>query len=105
MSLSRRYSPEWASGDAAMVGMDWSALIPPGVGISAGSLIIQRNTNPPTVSVGDFTTGPVGVTGRATYARLAGGVSGTDYRLVWTANDTDGNVWNRTALMLCAPTS
>jgi hypothetical protein len=36
---------------------------------------------------------------------LTGGVSGTDYQIKWTATDSAGNVWPRTALVLCADTS
>jgi hypothetical protein len=105
MALSRRYSPEWAPGDSALIGLDLSPIIPPGVGLASGSLTIASNTQPP-VSVGsDFTVGSVSVSGRAVYVALTGGVSGTDYALTWSVTDTDGNIWNRTALMLCAPTS
>jgi hypothetical protein len=45
------------------------------------------------------------VRGRALYAMLAGGVAGTDYQLKFTAVDTAGNTWPRTALVLCADTS
>jgi hypothetical protein len=45
------------------------------------------------------------VRGRALYAMLAGGVAGTDYQLKWTALDTAGRTWPRTALVLCADTS
>jgi hypothetical protein len=97
MPVSRRYSPEWAPGDSSMVGMDFSALIPPGAGIAAGSLQVTPTPG--------FTIGPAAVDGRTVYAPLTGGVAGTDYSLTWTVTDTDGNVWNRTAKMLCAPTS
>jgi hypothetical protein len=97
MPVSRRYSPEWAPGDSSMVGMDFSALIPPGAGIAGGSLAVAPNP--------DFVVGPATIDGRTVYAPLTGGVSGTDYSLTWTVTDTDGNTWNRTAKMLCAPTS
>jgi hypothetical protein len=85
--------------------MDFSAVVPPGVGIASGTLTFQTNTVPPTSS-SDFTVtiAPL-ATGRALYATISGGVSGTDYQLTWTAIDTDGNVWPRTSLLLCAPTS
>ena len=45
------------------------------------------------------------VEGRTVYSRLQGGVAGQDYQLRWVIGDTDGNIWTRTALLLCAPTS
>ena len=104
MPISRRYSPEWASGDSSLIGMDFSAMIPPGVCLTSGALAIATNTQPPVAST-DFTIGTPAVSGRTTYAEITGGVAGTDYQLTWTVNDTDGNIFSRTALMLCAPTS
>jgi hypothetical protein len=105
MPLSRRYSPEWAPGETAAIGIDMSQIIPPGVGISSGSLSVATNTVPPQAST-DFTgTGTTQVIGRALYATISGGTSGKDYQFTWQVVDTAGNVWNRTALLLCAPTS
>lgn len=104
MSLSLRYLPEFAPGESSVVGMDFSYLVPPGVGISAGVLQVWTNTVAPVPS-SDFTVGTVGWRGRALYARIEGGVDGTDYQLRWVAQDTNGNRWPRTALMLCADTS
>jgi hypothetical protein len=104
MPLSRRYSPEWAPGEASNIGLDYSFLIPPGVGITSGALSIWTNRVEATPST-DFTVGPVGVRGRTIYASLAGGVEGTDYQLRWIAHDTRGNTWPRTCLLLCAQTS
>ena len=42
---------------------------------------------------------------RALYIGLQGGIDGTDYQLRFTVNDTAGNTWSRTALILCAQTS
>ena len=105
MPISRRYSPEHSPGDTASFGLDLSAIIPVGVGIKSGTLSIQTNTANPANADADWTIGPVGVRGRAIYANLSGGVSGTDYQLQWTAYDTAGNTWRRTALVLCAETS
>ena len=104
MSVSRRYSPEWAPGDQSMIGMDFSAMIPPGVGLTTSVLAVMTNTQPPAATT-DFTIGTTATSGRSTYAELSGGVAGTDYALTWTVGDTDGNTYSRTALMLCAPTS
>lgn len=104
MPLSRRYTPEWAPGEKSGIGLDYSFVIPPGVGIAAGALAVFTNAASPSPS-SDFTIGPVTVDGRTIYAGLSGGVAGTDYQLRWTATDSDGNIWPRTALLLCAQTS
>jgi len=88
-----------------VIGLDYSFVIPVGVGVSGGSLAIFTNTADPQPADADFVAGPVSVRDRAIYCSLSGGVSGRDYQLTWTATDTDGNTWPRTALMLCAPTS
>lgn len=105
MPISRRYSPEFAPGEACSIGLDFSPIIPPGVGIESGTLSVFTNTQPPQDASTDFTISPVEVRGRAIYAMISGGLSGRDYALRWTATDTEGNVWPRTALMLCADTS
>lgn len=104
MSLSLRYTPAFAPGESSIVGMDFSYLVPPGVGIESAALQVFTNTVAPALS-SDFTVGTVGWRGRTLYARLSGGVDGTDYQVRWTATDTNGNIWPRTALMLCAETS
>jgi hypothetical protein len=104
MPISRRYSPEWAPGEATPIGADFSPLVPPGVGLVSGALTIWHNVVPP-VEVTDFAIGPVSVSGRALYTTISGGTEGRDYQLRWVAHDTEGNVWPRTALLLCAQTS
>lgn len=104
MAISRRYTPEHPSGEQCNFGLDYSAVIPPGVGIASGTLSIWTNTVAPVPS-SDWTIGAVAVRGRCLYAPLAGGVAGTDYQLRWVATDTDGNVWPRTVLVLCTDTS
>lgn len=104
MPLSRRYTPEHAPGDACIYGLDFSYIIPPGVGIASGALSIWTNTVAPVESA-DFVIGPVSWRGRTLYANVSGGVDGTDYQVRWRVTDTSGNIWNRTALVLCAETS
>lgn len=104
MPLSRRYTPEHPPGESCLYGLDYSYVIPPGVGISSGTCEVWSNVVPPAVST-DWTIGTVNVRGRAIYARLSGGVVGKDYQIRWTATDTNGNVWPRTTLQLCAETS
>lgn len=104
MPLTRRYSPEVPPGERSTFGMDFSFLVPPGVGLTSGTLTVWTNVAAPTQS-SDFTIGTVSVRGRVLYATLQGGVEGKDYQLRWVATDTAGNVWPRTALALCAQTS
>jgi hypothetical protein len=105
MPLSKRYHPEHPPGETCPFGMDFSAVIPPGVGISSGALTIWTNAQPPVAADGDWTKGAVTVLDRVLYATLSGGKDGTDYILRWTATDTAGNVWPRSGLVLCAQTS
>jgi hypothetical protein len=105
MPISRRYSPEAAPGEQCMFGMDFAPLIPPGVGIQNGTLKIFTNTSPPAPADADWVVTGLTWLDRTLYATLAGGKSGVDYMLTWTATDTQGNVWPRSALLLCAPTS
>lgn len=97
--------------------MDFSFVLPPGVGINDGMKDVAKaprlelftNTNPPVAlqpsGVQLWYGSTVAVLGRAVYCVLTGGIEGTDYRLAWTIWDTQGNRWTRTALMLCASTS
>ena len=105
MPLTRRYTPEHPPGESCLFGLDYSFVIPPGVGISEGSLSIFTNVVPPVAADADWTKGAVTIRGRAVYAQLSGGVEGKDYQLRWSCTDTAGNVWPRTTLVLCAQTS
>jgi hypothetical protein len=105
MGLSRRYEPEHPAGEWCAFGMDFSPLLAPDAGIVSGGLNIFTNTAVPADASHDWTVGPIQVLGRVVYAFLEGGVQGQDYQLQWVAIDSDGNVWPRTALVLCAPTS
>ena len=105
MPVTRRYQPEHPPGEQCYFGMDFSNIIPPGVGVASGTLAISYNSNPPTDASADWIAGPVGVRGRAIYANLTGGALGTDYQLHWVAYDTQGNVWPRVGLILCSYTS
>ena len=105
MPISRRYSPSWAPGEGAVIGMDFSFVVPPGVGLVSGTLHFFDNLPNPVNADADWTIGPVEVFGRTLYASLAGGAQGKDYQVQWVAQDTEGYTWPRTALMLCAPTS
>jgi hypothetical protein len=104
MPLSRRYSPEWSPLDTGNVGMDFSMLVPPGVGILDGSLQIFLNIPNPVPST-DFAMGDFQIRDRTVYVQISGGVEGTDYQLRWFIETTDGARFLRTALLLCAQTS
>ena len=106
MPISRRYSPEHPPDEVCAFGMDYSFVIPAGVGICEGCLEIFTNTVPPHEADEDWTQyGAIEIRDRAIYCTLSGGCVGTDYLFRWTATDTEGNVWPRTALCLCADTS
>jgi hypothetical protein len=106
MPISRRYAPEVAPDEVSVFGMSFEYVIPKGVGIASGTLDIFTNTVPP-VDDGGLIPAPVAVQDRTLYATVTAkpAADGNDYQLTWTATDTDGNVWPRTALVLCAATS
>ena len=103
--LTKRYHPDKPPAEVCVFGLDFSFLIPYGVGISSGSLDIRTNTATPEEASSDWVIGPTGVRGRAIYALLGGGAPGCDYQLRWTAVDSGGNVWPRTVMCLVAETS
>jgi hypothetical protein len=105
MPISRRYTPEHPPGESCKFGLDYSFLIPPGVGLTGGSVSLWTNLVTPTDASSDWSIGPVTVQGRTLYAQLSGGVEGKDYQVRWVATDTQGNSWPRTCLILCAQTS
>lgn len=105
MPVTRRYYPEHPPGETSYFGLDFSPIIPVGVGIKSGTLSIATNVANPQPADDDWEIGPVLVRGRAIYAMLTGGVLGTDYVFHWVATDTLGNVWPRVATVLCAYTS
>lgn len=85
--------------------MDYSFVVPPGVGLASGAVEIWTNTPGDVQPSHDWTVGPVLVEGRTVYAQLGGGIEGTDYQIRWKVTDTQGNIWPRTALVLCSQTS
>ena len=104
MPLTRRYSPEHPPNENCLFGMDFSFVLAPNVAIVKGQLDILVNEAPP-VATTDWTKGDVQIEGSFVYARLTGGVEGVDYQIRWTVWDSDGNTFQRTALVLCALTS
>ena len=105
MALSRRYTPEKPPEEVCNFGMDFSFIVPPGIGLLSGELSIWTNEVAPVPADADWVVGDVMVLDRALYCNLGGGVEGVDYQLRWKATDTSGNVWPRVALVLCAQTS
>lgn len=105
MALTRRYEPPHAAGERVSFGMDFSQVIPEGIGITTSSLAIFTNTQPPIAADADWSTGSSYTRGRAAFQILSGGKDGVDYLLQWTVTDTRSNIWVRTALILCAATS
>jgi hypothetical protein len=104
MGINNRYLPSHPQGASAIYALDYSAILPPGVGIQSGGIAVALNTVPPTPTT-ELTVAPAGVEGRRVLAQISGGVSGHDYRIEWVANDTVGGIWPRTCLLLCAATS
>jgi hypothetical protein len=120
MPISRRYHPEWVPGEKNSIGMDFSTVIPPGIGLSecnlfittpSGNNIVDSSTDftgtgyKPAVGAdaGYFTTS---IADRIAYVPdLAGGTVGKDYRFSWNAIDTSGNEWLRSVQLLCSYTS
>ena len=104
MALNDRYMPPLGPGEVCTLGLDLSAILPPGLGISSASVSAVTNTNPvgaaPSVSFG-----VVGFRGRRCWATVSGQAEGTDYQCRWVVTDSAGNIWPRTILMLCAETS
>jgi hypothetical protein len=105
VTLSRRYHPEHPEGETCRFGLDFTPVLAPGTDVSRGTLAIFTNEAVPMPADDDWTVSDLAVEGGIVYAMLSGGRAGQDYQLVWTAFDTDGNVWPRVALVLCAPTS
>lgn len=87
-----------------MFGMDFSFLLPSGAAITSATLAMFTNTFAPAPAP-EWVVGPVAIDGAVVYAQLSGGLEGRDYQLLWTITDSDGNVYPRTSLVLCARTS
>ena len=104
MALSQRYQPPQPPGQGVVYALDFSPLLPPGVGVTTPSVQIQTNTNPPGIATGVTTSGG-GYRGRIVWITIQNMQAGTDYLISWTVQDTEGNQWVRTITLLCALTS
>lgn len=105
MPLTRRYGPPHPPGETAAFGMDFSTVIPWGVVIESQSLSLFTNTQPPVAADGDWSKGAAYTRGRSVFVVLSGGVVGKDYIAEWTVTDSRSNIWVRSGLILCSPTS
>jgi hypothetical protein len=85
--------------------MDAASVLAPGACIVSASLDMFTNLASLPSAGADFTIGDVLIEGTIAYARVAGGVPGTDYQFRWKFTDSDGNVFQRTFLGLCSQTS
>jgi hypothetical protein len=105
--LTARFFPAHPPGESCVFGIGFDTVVPAGVGLAWGTLAITTNAVPPVDASADWTVAEAGVVvrGRGIYARLTGGVAGTDYQLTFTAYDNEGNLWPRTGLCLCSQTS
>lgn len=104
MAVSQRYKPSHPAGQSAVYAVDFSNILPPGVGLSQPGVIIQTNTTPPGIATGITSSGG-GFRGRMAWITIAGGVAGTDYLIQWTLIDSQNNTWIVTVLLMCAATS
>lgn len=84
--------------------MDFSFVLAPGTAIVSASVAVLVNEAPP-IATTDWTIGDVMINGSMVYARLTGGVESVDYQIRFTITDSDGNIFPRTALILCSQTS
>jgi hypothetical protein len=104
MALSRRYHT-WPPGEAGYIGMDFGAVVPIGRSVDYGRLSVVTNTNPTQDASASWQLHPVEHVGRQVWCWLSGGQAGIDYQFQWIVQDSWGDQWNRTVLMLCANTA
>jgi hypothetical protein len=109
MPLSRRYTPEIHPSESSVIGMSFEYIIPPGVGIASASVFVLYNqvSSPGPAADTLILLGKVQIRGRVLYAPITATpeAEALDFQIQWNANDTQGNVWWRTALLLCSVTS
>lgn len=104
MAVSQRYKPSHPAGQSAVYAVDFSNILPPGVGLSQPAIQFFTNTTPPGIATGITSSGG-GFRGRMAWITIAGGVAGTDYLIQWTLIDSQNNTWIVTVLLMCAATS
>lgn len=104
MAVSRRYQPGHPAGQSRVYALDMSMVLPPGIGVTTPGIVINTNTVPPGLATG-ITASAGGYGNRRLWITITGGTAGQDYILTWSFNDTLGNAWVRSILLLCAATS
>lgn len=104
MAVSQRYQPSHPAGQSAIYAVDFSNILPPGVGLTMPAIQFFTNTVPPGIATGITSSGG-GFRGRMAWMNITGGQAGQDYLVQWTLIDSQNNTWIMTALLLCAATS
>lgn len=103
MSLSRRYSPEWSPGDNCFIGMDFSYVLPPGVGIAQGAIdfLTQGGDSPiptPRMEIWTNTNPPVAAPEAWIVDPRYGVFAQTEPGWYWIKDETTGQaVWRQLA--------
>lgn len=109
MPLTRRYTPEIHPGESCVIGMSYEYVIPPGVGIATGEVFafFNQQTQAGAVPSSILFLGPVSIRGRILACDIIAQpeANALDFQIQWIATDTNGDVWPRTALLLCSVTS
>jgi hypothetical protein len=103
--MSGRFTPKKPPAELAWFALDFMRVVGRGVGLAAVAVHAWTNTVMPVLADSDWTIGAPLIEGRIAYTQLGGGVDGSDYQLRFTVTDTDGNVFERTGLILVSETS
>jgi len=114
MPLSRRYTPEFAPGETSVIGMDFSYVIPPGVGIQNADVGLFLNARAAArgspvspADPNDYSISAASWLGRTLYATLTLEHSALDkdFLVIWECLDFSFNHWSRSAMLMCTYTS
>jgi hypothetical protein len=105
----RRYYPSHAT-EKTMYGIDFSTLLPLGVGITDAWVTVYKNLNPwvwvndtygTTSTPDELAVSDLLIRGRRVYVAVWNGVPGTDYVILWNISDTLTNDWQQATYVLC----
>jgi hypothetical protein len=103
MALSGRYPIPHPPGERSGYGLDLAGILPMGAEVTLAEVNINLNLNPQEDQYDLNPIGEIQVIGRRLWVILSGGVSGEDYQVVWDVTDEQGNTWEATVNLLCAP--